>query len=120
MVATRPRAYTTIMTILDRLAQKGIVERRKKGRAWVYRANMSEHEARSQAIERLVEGFFAGSEDALRAHLGAEGARVPREPVKRDKVQTITARRRASAATVTPAAPEPEEAAFPALETTLL
>ena len=30
---TLPRAYTTIMTIMDRLAQKGIVVRQKAGRA---------------------------------------------------------------------------------------
>src|ERR1700674_4911086 len=30
----RPRAYTTIMTIMDRLARKGVVERHKIGRAY--------------------------------------------------------------------------------------
>ena len=69
--ATRPRAYTTIMTILDRLAQKGIVERHKVGRAWVYRPNLSEAEARSRALARVVDGFFDGSAEALRAHLAA-------------------------------------------------
>ncbi len=38
MAITRPRAYTTIMTILDRLAQKGVVGRKKAGRAWLYTA----------------------------------------------------------------------------------
>ena len=40
LMARRPRAYTTIMTILDRLAQKGIVSRRKVGRAYMYRASL--------------------------------------------------------------------------------
>ena len=71
LIATRPRAYTTIMTILDRLAQKGIVERRKAGRAWVYRANVSEDAARSRAIAQLVDGFFDGSAAALTTHLTA-------------------------------------------------
>jgi len=66
---TRPRAYTTIMTILDRLAQKGIVVRRKSGRAWVYRANLTAQEARSQALAQLVDGFFAGSSEGLAKHL---------------------------------------------------
>ena len=35
-----PRAYTTIMTIMDRLARKGVVERRKVGRAYRYRPNL--------------------------------------------------------------------------------
>ena len=32
------RAYTTIMTVLSRLAAQGILERRRKGRAFEYRA----------------------------------------------------------------------------------
>ena len=59
-----PRAYTTIMTIMDRLARKGIVERRKTGRAYVYRANLSAEEARSQAFGQVVEKFFGGSKEA--------------------------------------------------------
>jgi BlaI family penicillinase repressor len=71
---TRPRAYTTIMTILDRLAQKGVVQRQKFGRAWLYRANLSAAEARSHAIAQVVDGFFDGSPQALAAHLSMEGA----------------------------------------------
>jgi predicted transcriptional regulator len=32
---TRPLAYTTIMTVLDRLVRKGMLARRKVGRAFV-------------------------------------------------------------------------------------
>jgi predicted transcriptional regulator len=71
LAATRPRAYTTVMTIMDRLAQKGIVTRYKSGRAFRYRANLSAEEARLKAVEKIVEGFFDGSSDALAAHLSA-------------------------------------------------
>jgi predicted transcriptional regulator len=74
---TRPRAYTTIMTILDRLAQKGIVERRKSGRAWVYRANVSADQARSHAVAQVVAGFFGGSAVALATHLAAQDVSLP-------------------------------------------
>lgn len=57
----RPRAYTTIMTIMDRLARKQIVARHRVGRAWSYQANLSRQEARSHAIEQVVESFFGGS-----------------------------------------------------------
>lgn len=67
----RPRAYTTIMTIMDRLARKGVVERRKSGRAYVYRAHLTATAARSQALTQLVENFFDGSVDALLAQLHA-------------------------------------------------
>src|SRR5277367_5159395 len=48
----RPRAYTTVLTIMDRLAQKGIVTRRKVGRAFMYQANLSADEAKLKAVER--------------------------------------------------------------------
>ncbi len=58
---------------MDRLAQKGIVTRRKVGRAYLYRANLSADEARAKAVEKIVAGFFDGSADALAAHLAAQG-----------------------------------------------
>jgi predicted transcriptional regulator len=69
----RKRAYTTVLTIMDRLAQKGIVTRHKVGRAYLYRANLSADEARLKAVEKIVAGFFAGSAAALAAHLASHG-----------------------------------------------
>ena len=70
LAARRPRAYTTIMTIMDRLARKGIVERAKSGRAYIYRPRLTAEEARSQALGQVLENFFGGSKDALLAQLG--------------------------------------------------
>jgi BlaI family penicillinase repressor len=72
----RPRAYTTIMTILDRLAQKGIVTRRKAGRAYLYRANLQSSDAQESAVDQVVAGFFGGSREALAAHLAGEASGV--------------------------------------------
>jgi BlaI family transcriptional regulator, penicillinase repressor len=69
--ASRPRAYTTVLTIMDRLEQKGIVARRKVGKAFRYRAKLTAEEARLKAVEKIIEGFFDGSKDALAAHLSA-------------------------------------------------
>jgi predicted transcriptional regulator len=76
----KPRAYTTIMTILDRLAQKGVVARRKTGKAWVYSASLSASEARTHAVAQVVASFFDGSPEALVAHLAAT-AGTPKEPM---------------------------------------
>jgi predicted transcriptional regulator len=73
LTMARARAYTTVLTIMDRLANKGIVTRRKVGRAYWYRATLSADEARLKAVEKIVAGFFAGSTDALAAHLAARG-----------------------------------------------
>ncbi len=70
LAARRPRAYTTIMTIMDRLARKGIVERAKAGRAYIYRPRLTAEEARSQALGQVLENFFGGSKEALLAQLG--------------------------------------------------
>ena len=73
LAKSRPRAYTTIMTIMDRLAHKGVVTRRRVGRAYRYQAHLSVNEARMSAIEKIVAGFFDGSPEALLAHLAAAG-----------------------------------------------
>ena len=64
-----PRAYTTIMTIMDRLARKGIVERRKSGRAYIYRPTLSVEDARTHALGQIVESFFGGSREIAAAYL---------------------------------------------------
>ncbi len=74
LAPTLPRAYTTIMTIMDRLAQKGVVKRRKKGRAYMYQPNLSAEEARTRAVGLLVESYFGGSRQALVAHLSGTSA----------------------------------------------
>ncbi|MCU1342015.1 MAG: Penicillinase repressor, partial [Candidatus Acidoferrum typicum] len=56
---------------MDRLAHKGIVTRRRVGRAYRYQANLSANEARVSAVEKIVTGFFDGSPEALAAHLAA-------------------------------------------------
>jgi BlaI family penicillinase repressor len=68
----RARAYTTIMTIMDRLTRKGVVERRKSGRAYIYRPKLAAADARSQALAQIVENYFGGSKEALLAHLNEQ------------------------------------------------
>ena len=65
----RSLAYTTIMTVLDRLARKGVVSRRKTGKAHLYHSEFPRSEARTRAVRRLLDIYFDGSEDALRAYL---------------------------------------------------
>jgi len=65
----RPRAYTTIMTIMDRLARKGIVERRKSGRAYIYKPNLTADDARRHALAQVVDSFFEGSSEAAANYL---------------------------------------------------
>ena len=74
LATRRPRAYTTIMTIMDRLARKGVVERVKTGRAYTYRPRMTPEEARAQAVSQVLDNFFGGSKEALLVHLSGGSA----------------------------------------------
>jgi predicted transcriptional regulator len=62
---SRPLAYTTIMTVLDRLVRKGRLTRRKVGRAFVYSPEASRDSMRHAAVHELLDGFFDGSEAEL-------------------------------------------------------
>ncbi len=69
VMQTRPLAYTTIMTVLERLVRKGKISRRKVGRAFLYRPEASRDELRRAAVAELLDGFFDGSERELIAFL---------------------------------------------------
>ncbi len=75
----RPLAYTTVMTVLDRLARKKAVSRRKRGKAHVYHAEVPREAALDGALRRLVENYFDGSRERLRSYLG--GAALEPQPV---------------------------------------
>jgi predicted transcriptional regulator len=76
---TRPLAYTTIMTVLDRLVRKGILARRKVGRSFVYVPQSSRDTMRRAAVRELLEGYFDGSEEELLRFLRGDGQpAVPR------------------------------------------
>lgn len=62
-------AYTTVLTQLKILADKGYVEPRQEGRAFIYRPIVSRSQARSQALKQLLGQFFEGSPEALAQHL---------------------------------------------------
>jgi len=75
LLSTRPLAYTTVMTLMDRLARKGHAQREKRGRTFVYRPVLAEEVARDFALDRLTRNFFRGSREALRQHLAGDGSR---------------------------------------------
>lgn len=65
LAGERPLAYTTVMTLLERLTRKGGIERRKAGRSFIYRPVLDRDALRNAAVRQLVDGFFDGSQSAL-------------------------------------------------------
>ena len=55
-------AYTTVMTTLDRLFKKGLLDREKSERAFLYSPAMSSEEWERRRAGDLVAGFLAGPE----------------------------------------------------------
>ncbi len=68
----RPLAYTTVMTLLDKLARKKSVTRNKKGKAFIYAPNLSRQDVWDQAVEELTDSYFGGRREQLRRFLAAE------------------------------------------------
>jgi BlaI family transcriptional regulator, penicillinase repressor len=65
----RPLAYTTVLTLLERLYRKGQVSRRKQGRGFSYRPVLARDAALDLALDRLAKDFFGNSRQMLLVHL---------------------------------------------------
>jgi len=74
----RPLAYTTVMTVLDRMTSKGVVTRRKYGRAWLYSPELERETARVEAVGRLLANLFDNDRAALLTYLSSR--RIARPP----------------------------------------
>lgn len=80
LLPARPLAYTTILTVLDRLHEKGAVQRIKKGKAYLYTPAISFDEARQTALQHLIEFYFEGAAEKLQEHMAPEAAPPTRSP----------------------------------------
>src|SRR5258706_11463448 len=65
----RNLAYTTVMTVLDRLEKRGGGTRKKRGRAFIYAPQLSREALRKLAVKGLLAAFFDRSEDALMQYM---------------------------------------------------
>ena len=54
----RQIAYTTVMTTLDRLYKKGVLERRQSGRAFLYSAAVTRAQLQAQIASSLLAGLL--------------------------------------------------------------
>ena len=58
-------AYTTLMTTLDRLYKKNLLDRRKDGRAFLYSANVSQEDLDRGIKEDVVDGLLGHGADGV-------------------------------------------------------
>jgi predicted transcriptional regulator len=67
--AERPRAYTSVMSLLNVMTDKGLVVRQPQGRAFVYRPKAAREATLGQMVGDLLGRAFEGSTSQLVAHL---------------------------------------------------
>jgi len=65
----RPIAYNTVMTVMTRLAQKGILKRQKEGRAFIYTSTTSKSEVAKNMLQYIIDKIFGGSRAPVFSHL---------------------------------------------------
>ena len=63
--SARPRAYTTVMSLMNLMTEKGLVRRRQEGRAFVYIARVQRETTLRRIVGDLVDRAFDGSAAAL-------------------------------------------------------
>lgn len=64
----RNLAYTTVMTVLDRLAKKGLAHRTRDGRAWLYSAASSREELTAASMRSGLDTLDSGDRQAAMMH----------------------------------------------------
>jgi predicted transcriptional regulator len=88
LVAAMPEgeelAYNSVLTTIRILEQKGYVEHRQEGRAFIYLAVVAEDEASRSEVKHVLSRFFGNSREQLLLSLLGDGD-VSREELERLK-----------------------------------
>jgi len=90
-------AYTTVQTVLNRLAGRGLLSREREGRGLVYRPRISEAEYLSRTIRRTLAGASTDARQAALADLvgGIDAQELSRLQSRAKKVSEARKKRRA-------------------------
>jgi predicted transcriptional regulator len=77
-------AYNSVLTTIRILEQKGYVEHRQEGRAFIYRPLIAEHEASRTEVKHILSRFFGNSREQLLLSLLGD-SEISREELDRLK-----------------------------------
>lgn len=73
-LAERDLAYTTVLTVLDRLAKKGLTTRARDGRMWRYAAASTREELTASAMHESLRSLGGTDRAATMLHFLGEAA----------------------------------------------
>jgi predicted transcriptional regulator len=79
-----PLAYNSVLTTIRILEQKGYVDHRQEGRAFIYRPVVAEEEAGRSEVKHILGRFFENSREQLLLSLLGDGE-ISREELERLK-----------------------------------
>ncbi len=74
-----PLAYTSVLTTVRILEQKGYVKHRQEGRAFLYEPCIAEHDASRSEVRHVLHRFFDNSRERLLLTLLGDGEITPAE-----------------------------------------
>jgi predicted transcriptional regulator len=83
MPESTPLAYTSVLTTVRILEQKGYVRHRQEGRAFVYSPRVAEREASRSEVRHMLDRFFGNSRERLLLTLLGD------EDVSEDELQRL-------------------------------
>ncbi len=89
----RVLAYTTIMTVMSRLAEKGLLVRQKEGRAYYYAPAASQEKVAGSLLHSLVRRLYDGAAGKAIAQLIEDGENV--DDAELDRLEELIRARRA-------------------------
>lgn len=68
LLEKRDIAYTTVMTVMSRLAEKGLLVRHPEGRAFIYSACAPRDEFCAGVVRKFMDGMLVGASKPVLAH----------------------------------------------------
>ncbi len=82
--------YTTVLTMMRLMHEKGYLDRRERGRAHVYTVRLREQRVKRGLLRDLIQGAFRGSAEALLVRLLEDETLSPEEL---DRVKQLIAKK---------------------------
>jgi BlaI family transcriptional regulator, penicillinase repressor len=81
LVSFRDLAYTSVMTMMNIMREKGYLKRKKEGGCYVYRARITKKSTAGRMLGDMVDRVFDGSAASLMVNL-LETAEIDSEELK--------------------------------------
>ena len=92
LVLKREIAYTTVMTIMVRLAEKKLLKKRKEGNAFLFTPAIAKDEFTTQMVDNVVDDLLADFSDAALASFINRVGNKDRESIEKLEKMLKTAR----------------------------